>query len=327
MIVHFHRKPHPFHYSIEALFEAIRAHFPEGVKVEVATCPHLSQGLWPRLKNLWFAKQSRGDINHITGDVHYLAMGLPRRHTILTIHDLGFLRQSNPVLRKILFWFWLKWPVARVQYVTTISEATKRDILQHLPGCPPEKIRVIPNPVLPFFKSIPKPFPDDNPTILLVGTKANKNIPRILEALEDIPCRIQIIGEKKPDIIDLFHTYKRPHTWREHLNEAELLQAYASSDLLLFASTLEGFGMPILEAQMVGRPVITSHISSMPEVAGEGACLVDPYDIASIREGVLRVIRDADYREELVKLGRENVKRFEARAVAEQYAELYATII
>ena len=326
MIIHFHRKPHPFHYSIEQLFETIRVHLPEGVAVETAVCPYPSQGLWPRLGNLWFAWRNRGAVNHITGDVHYLALALPRRSTVLTIHDLGFLRQSNPILRKILYWFWLKIPVARARVVTVVSEATKQDILKHLPDCTPEKVRVIPNPVLPFFRPVSRAFDAAYPTILLVGTKANKNLPRQLEALSDIPCQVQLIGERREEVEALLKRYHLSHTWLQHLSSGELLQAYASSDLLLFASTLEGFGMPILEAQTVGRPVITSQVSSMPEVAGAGACLVDPFDVQSIRAGVLKVIRDAAYREELVRKGWENVQRYEAGKIADRYCEIYSSL-
>jgi glycosyltransferase involved in cell wall biosynthesis len=84
--------------------------------------------------------------------------------------------------------------------------------------------------------------------------------------------------------------------------------------------------LPIVEGQAVGRPVVTSNCSSMAEVAGDSACLVDPLDVASIRAGVARVCGDADYRAELVRRGFENVKRFSARAVAEQYAALYREV-
>jgi glycosyltransferase involved in cell wall biosynthesis len=84
--------------------------------------------------------------------------------------------------------------------------------------------------------------------------------------------------------------------------------------------------MPILEAQTVGRPVVTSNISSMPEVAGSAACLVDPYSVESIRAGVLRVIEDAEYRANLISAGFENTQRFKAETVARAYAELYAEL-
>ncbi|MCB0583153.1 MAG: glycosyltransferase, partial [Phaeodactylibacter sp.] len=91
-------------------------------------------------------------------------------------------------------------------------------------------------------------------------------------------------------------------------------------------SEYEGFGMPILEAQATGRPVITSNICSMPEVAGRGAALVNPYDPAAKRAAIEQIIRNAGYREELIQEGRENVKRFNLEKIAGQYLELYREI-
>jgi glycosyltransferase involved in cell wall biosynthesis len=81
--------------------------------------------------------------------------------------------------------------------------------------------------------------------------------------------------------------------------------------------------MPIIEAQWVERPVVTSNCSSMPEVAGDSACLVNPYDVKSIRCGLRRVIEDVAYRESLIERGRKNRERFSLNAVARQYLSLY----
>jgi glycosyltransferase involved in cell wall biosynthesis len=98
------------------------------------------------------------------------------------------------------------------------------------------------------------------------------------------------------------------------------------ADIIALASSYEGFGMPILEGQAVGRPVITSNILSMPEVAGNAACLVDPYDPSSIRQGILKIIQDAAYRDELVRKGFANVKRFDPQVIALQYLDLYKKV-
>jgi len=81
-----------------------------------------------------------------------------------------------------------------------------------------------------------------------------------------------------------------------------------------------------VEAQAVGRPVVTSNRCSMPEVAGDAACFVDPESIESIRRGVVRVLEERPYRESLIEKGLENVKRFAPARIAAQYADLYRTI-
>lgn len=107
------------------------------------------------------------------------------------------------------------------------------------------------------------------------------------------------------------------------LSTGELTKEYEKCDLLAFASLYEGFGMPIVEAQIVGRPVVASNLSSMPEVAGKGACLVDPASISSIRAGIERVLTDSEYRKTLVAEGRLNAKRFDAVNIADQYFAVY----
>jgi len=104
------------------------------------------------------------------------------------------------------------------------------------------------------------------------------------------------------------------------------LAAYRECDLVVFASSYEGFGLPILEANATGRPVVTSNVCSMPEVAGGAACLVDPFDVASIRAGVNRVLSDPAYRESLIVAGFENAKRFGAARIARAYADVYTNL-
>jgi glycosyltransferase involved in cell wall biosynthesis len=94
-----------------------------------------------------------------------------------------------------------------------------------------------------------------------------------------------------------------------------------------FVSTYEGFGLPILEAQAVGRPVLTSNFSPMLDVAGEGALKVDPFDVAAIRGGLQKLLTQPDLREDLVKKGFENVKKYSATAIAEQYVALYREVL
>ena len=110
------------------------------------------------------------------------------------------------------------------------------------------------------------------------------------------------------------------------LTDEDIVRKYQECDIVSFVSTHEGFGMPIVEAQCVERAVVTSNCSSMPEVAGDGACLVDPYDIESIRNGFRRVITDADFRATIIERGRQNRVRFDERQIASTYQSIYESL-
>jgi glycosyltransferase involved in cell wall biosynthesis len=105
-----------------------------------------------------------------------------------------------------------------------------------------------------------------------------------------------------------------------------MIQKYVECDIMTFVSTYEGFGMPILEAQSTGRVVITSNISSMPEVAGLGAHLVDPMDVTSIRNGIVKLINNSTYRNELIANGYENIKRYNPDLIASMYEDIYCVV-
>ncbi len=324
------RKPGgPGFYSIERSFAALWPHLEDAAdfQVQKITACAPSRGLWPRLRIGAQMRRLRADIFHISGDIHFAALFLPGRKTLLTVHDCGFLQHPEAWKRFLLKWLWLRWPVRHCQQVVAVSEETKADILRHT-GCSPEKVAVISSAVPPHFQAAHKIFDAACPRILHVGTTPNKNLRRHIEALSGIPCTLHIIGRIGSEERHLLERCGVAYTCTPDLNDADVVRAYEACDLLLFASTFEGFGMPILEAQAVGRPVVTADISSMPAVAGEGgACLVNPFDVADIRRGVLRVIEDVAFREQLVVKGFENVRRFRAQAAAEAYLRRYEALV
>lgn len=324
----FFRKPlAEGNYSIEASFSTMLEAFEVvvGYRPQVVEVPVYNGGIWPRIQIALATGKARRAVNHITGDIHFAVLGLPKRGTILTVHDCGFMGHPNPLARFVLWLFWLKLPIARAEVVTAISEATKADLMRFT-GCRAEKIRVIPTIIKNHFAPSPKEFPVQKPRVLHIGMAHNKNLLRHIEALAGIDCHLHIIGKINAEAEERLQARQIDYSNTWDLSDAQVQAAYHQCDLLLFASTLEGFGMPILEAQTVGRPVVTSNLSSMAEVAGDSACLVDPYSVESIRAGVLRVVEDAAYREQLLVAGFKNIQRFQPEAVARAYGELYAEL-
>lgn len=316
-------------FSIETSFDYFLAYYQkigQYQPIQKVVSSYYSKGILPRLQAIFEMKKSKGQIFHVTGDVHYLCLGLPKEKTILTIHDLGFMQQKTGLVRAFLKYFWITLPVRHCRYVTTVSEATRQDVLRYS-NCASNKIKVIPTLINPVFQQKDKTFKQEKPTILHIGTAFNKNLERHIKAIAGLKVQLHIIGQLNKEQLELLSTYKIDFTNDYNISEEEIKQAYEQADILLFCSTLEGFGMPIIEAQKVGRVVITSNLSSMPEIAGEGACLVNPFSIDAIRKGVIKVIENTTYRKDLIHKGYKNCQKYAVEKVTAGYEQLYAQIL
>lgn len=309
-------------YSFEELFENIKRSMPPDVKYrDFWEDPSSSL-----IENILAARSLDGDVLHITGGVNYFAIFLNGQKTILTIHDIGHYTESLKGIRKALYGlFWFSLPLCRAKVVTTVSKNTKDVLLKHFP-LPPSKIRVIPNCYPVDYRYVPKKFDESKPRILQVGTKPYKNIDRLIEAVRGLSCKLVLVGGLSEETKRRIAEYRLDHENPVNLSHDEVHHEYLRCDMVTFASLGEGFGLPIIEANAVGRPVVTSNVSAMPEVAGDAACFVDPFDVASIRCGVERVVWDRDFRDSLIRSGLENVKRFSPERIAESYATLYKEV-
>jgi glycosyltransferase involved in cell wall biosynthesis len=309
--------------------------FSEIEKVEM---PFTSRGFFSIFLNLIFLARFKKGLFHITGDVHYAILALPKDRTILTIHDLVFLHTYKGLRRRFLKWIFLDLPVKKAKYITTISEKSKQEILDYT-NCNPEKILVIANPVDLSFSDPSTPsttLPSAgrlNPstqstlsTILFLGTKPNKNLEISIAALFGLDVHLRIIGEltrKQEEILAKFNVH---YSADFSISPEQLAAEYSNADLILFPSSYEGFGLPVIEGFQAGRPVITSNISPMKEVAGDGALLADPTSIASIRDQVIKLLTDQQLQTQLVAAGKEKVKQYQPGFIAERYQQLWNSI-
>jgi glycosyltransferase involved in cell wall biosynthesis len=321
----FRRANAAWHHSIEELFDTIINALPARVTSSRYVMPRNSTGLWNRVYNTIDSVFHQGDVNHITGDVHYIAAFLKKRKTILTIHDMRILLSGNRLKIAVIKFFWFTMPSWRVRFITVISEFSKLELIR-LTGIPASKILVVYDCVSRNIQPVPREFNAARPVILNIGTTPNKNLHRVIPALEGLDITLVIIGKLNEEQEQLLKEHRINFENYFNLPYGQVLDHYRKSDVILFASTYEGFGLPILEANSVGRPVIAGNNTSLPEVAGNAALLVDAESVDDIRSAVVRIINEPELRNRLILNGFENVKRFHPETIGEEFAAIYEKI-
>ncbi|MEQ9063213.1 MAG: glycosyltransferase [Vicingaceae bacterium] len=315
------RKANEKQFSIENVFQPIAGRISGLTRAMTWTLPFSNRGLVHKVKNILAVFQLNGFV-HITGDVYYTCL-LLRRPFVATYHDVEILTRTSGLKRWLIKMFWFKIPSKKARFLSFVSAFSKQDFVEKIGGHIESKCTVIYNPLPAGFEHVPKEFNSQKPKILQIGTKQNKNLSRLAGALQGISCELIVVGKLTANQKDVLGSARIEYIERHNLTPNQLIQAYRDCDILSFVSTIEGFGLPIIEAQATGRVVITSKVTSMPEIAGRGAHLVDPFDLDDIRNGFLKLMNDESYRNQLVEAGLKNIGRFELEKISLQYLELY----
>ncbi len=318
------RKPRSLgNFSIETSYRTMQNAWPENrTRPHMHTASRFTAGIlqrvaiWREIRALTFP------LIHITGDIHFAAIGLSHTPVVLTIHDLGMLDEGGRIRRMLKRLFWLTLPLRSCDHLIAVSHRTKEDIHRRS-GYPLDKITVIPSVISPTFRRRGTQPNHPKPRILHIGLAENKNLSGHAEALSGLDVHLRIIGEPSQGQHDILQSHGIDYSTASKLSEDEIQAEYEQSELLLFCSTLEGYGMPIIEAQTIGVPVITSDRSPMKETSGSGALLADPEDPESIRKAVLAVLESETTKASLIEKGFENAAACSASQSAALHAELY----
>ncbi|WP_282164928.1 glycosyltransferase family 4 protein [Cellulophaga baltica] len=325
-IKYYFRHPKVGH-SIHRVFRTLLQEIKKKDDIEIIEMPYKGSMPWDVIKNNLFVykKKDKKSIHHVTGHIHDVLLALIGVKTVLTIHDLVFLDNVKNPFKKFYKWlFWLYLPIKIADRVVCISNQTKNNILTKIST---KKLVVIYNPIDPIFQFKEKKFNKKKPVILHIGTDWNKNLDNTIEALAGVKCHLRIIGKLKDHHLESLEKFQVEYSNASNLSDIEIKDEYVNCDIVNFPSIYEGFGMPIIEGQRTGRIVLTSNLEPLIEVSSNSAILVDPFDINSIKNSYLKIIEDDKYREEIIKRGLENTKRFTVEKIALQYQNIYRQIL
>lgn len=305
--------------------------------------PTLADFLWNRLHILPIEKLiGKVDVFHSSDWVQPPT----KAAKVTTIHDFGFIKYPDTAHPKIkaVMTRRFKWIKREVDLIIAISETTKKDIIEIL-EIPKEKIRVVyeaaPTDInqikdKKIIDKVKKRFGIKADYLLSVATlEPRKNLKRIIQAFKILASqypRLSLVVAGKSGWDEEVNRLTKKKLSRiiftDYINrEIELAALYSGASCFVFPSLYEGFGLPVLEAMKCGCPVITSNVSSLPEVAGEAAFLVDPLNVEEIARGIKKVIGDKKRREMLVKKGFAQVKKFSWEKTARQTLKVYQEAI
>ena len=293
-------------------------------------------------------RRERADLFHAP---HYVLPPLTPCRSVVTIHDCIHLRFPQYLPNRIAYAYARAslWTAThRAARVITVSEASKRDILSYF-NIPESRVEVIYNAIDERFWRQPPADEMDRvreryqlnaPFVLYTGNiKPHKNLERLIEAfnmLRQAPylkhVQLLIIGDE----ISKYATLRRTvHRYKLHkhvrffgfVSDQTLAALYRLADVFVFPSLYEGFGLPPLEAMASGTPVITSNVSSLPEVVGDAALMIDPYDPGAIADAMRRVLTDAQLRSELRAKGLDRARSFSWERSIRRVRDIYDEVL
>lgn len=300
--------------------------------------------LWEQFELPRLAKKYKVDILHSPANMAPLIYNGP---SIVHIHDLCFV--VNPQWYSYLFHRVYNFIIPRLArkstLVVTNSNNSRNDLLQFC-DVDSEKVRLIYWAVDDTFHKLPQTSSlgqiEENDYILYVGSlEPRKNISSLIKAFEslrsnnpDLKTKLVLIGGESPLFADAqlkIKSFKDDIIFKGFVPDDLLRAYYRKAMVVAYPSLYEGFGLPPLEAMASGAPVVTTNTSSIPEVVGDAALLVSPYDIEQISETLARVIRSSSLQESLRSLGQEQVRKFNwyrvARNILGVYYEVYSGLV
>lgn len=296
----------------------------QGTGAKIIQLPYDSVKVKNIIRNIIFARKHQGKVNHIVNATEGYLLPFLRNKKIITYHDFGTLSCSRNKLYKIMkFLFYVVPSKKYADFITFVSEQTKNEYIEKCGNKNMHKLLVIYNSYDERLKCFEKNKKNEKKIILHIGTGVRKNLEGLIQASRGLYIKLIVIG-KLTDIqkkllrennIDFENYFDLPFE--------KIVEFYNLCDVVSFPTFYEGFGMPVIEANVMQKPVISSDIPIIHEVGNDAVYYVNPRDSKTIHSAVLDLIEHPEVYEKYVKLGIKNAKRFSPEVIINQYKKIY----
>lgn len=323
-------------------------HYTIFLKGEGHEKPQISGGNWEYIelpaRRLWldFGLRKYRDYDLFVFFTPVIPFSLRFKKTIVVAHDFSYIHLKPQKLFRLLFnkvlFYYHKISLVRSSKIIAISDYTKKEIIS-LFNIDPNKIKVILNGFVPRSFKNERPIEEKNIFLFVGVLKHRKNILRLIEAYGRYaaatknPKLLFLVGKGGgsyyQEIINLINTLSLQNlvVLKGYLNDEELDEVYSRTFGFIFPSLCEGFGLPVIESMSLGIPVVTSQTTSLGEVSGDAAVLVDPLDINSISEAMVFLDSHQDIYNDLITKGYERSSFFSWEKAGHAYIEEIDTIL
>lgn len=296
-----------------------------------------SRKMWT-LTSLSFELMKNRSLDVFFTPTHYLPLFAPKK-SVVSILDVSYIYFPELFKKKDLIQLkkWTEYSANKSRKILTISSSSKSDIIKEY-RVPEDKVEVIYPGINTSLgtgntlkmEDIEKKFGIKSKYILFVGTiQPRKNIKRLIEAYSKIDTEVSLVivgrrGWQYEEILNAPEVFgvKEKVKFIENVSDEDLPSLYKNAEFFILPSLYEGFGIPVLEAMNYGVPVITSKVSSLPEVGGDAALYIDPENVSDIASKMEKLLKDSDLRQELIKKGKKQKEKFSWEISAAQTLEV-----
>ena len=292
----------------------------------IKECPYHSTSLKGIIGNIFFARKECGLINHIIAPTEAYLLPFIRNKKIITYHDLGTLYSSRNKIYKLLkVIFYIKPAEFFSDEVTFVSEFTKNDFIRQI-WRKKLSTRVIYNSYDVRLIPNDKSMDEDIPIILHIGTAKRKNFDSVIEACDGLRVKLLVIGNLSEAQKELLKKYRIDYENYYDVDYDFIVTSYNRATLVTFPSSYEGFGIPIVEANAMGKVVISTDLPVIKEIGGNAVYYIKAPTVEQIRLAIETLLNNKSLRKEYEHRGLENCRRYKNEVIYEQYRNLYDSL-
>lgn len=327
---------HKIHTGVENYTKYILKYLLKKIKIN-EVIPNSTNKYLSHLWTHFILPFKKGDILFCPANIAPIFVPKSKK-LIVTLHDVAFItyHKSFSKFFRIYYNFVIPIVIQRADKIITISNVSKSEIIKYYPNAK-DKIEVIPLGIDKKYKILNN-IKKDNQILYVGSMNERKNFVSVIKAFEllnDKSCKLIMVGnfssnfdldEQTNEMLDNAKLNK-DIIFKLNISDTELVKIYNQSKLLVFPSLYEGFGLPPLEAMACGTPVITSNISSMPEVCANAAIYCNPHNIGDIKDKIELVLYGESLQKNLIKKGLKKASEFSWEKSAQEHIKVFEEVM